>query len=96
MEFDGKIEGSWVGCQHKLLTRSRSVQWHVTIWPCWINTNFVIEDEHVIVIQFIREIRSYSDAINSYELYCHTSTFCIFASCYVKVLFIPVNLLMYC
>ena len=49
MEFDGEIEGSWVGCQHKLLTRSRIVQWHVTVWPCWINTNFVIEDEHVYI-----------------------------------------------
>ena len=84
MEFDGKIEGSWVGCQHKLLTRSRSVQWHVTVWPCWINTNFVIEDEHVLVIQLLREIRSYSDAINSYELYCHTSTFCLCAMYFLK------------
>ena len=69
----------WVGCQHKLLTRSRSVQ-----WPCWINTNFIIEDEHVLVIQFLCEIRSYSDAINSYELYCHTSTFCLCAMYFVK------------
>ena len=74
----------WLGCQHKLLTRSRSVQWHVTVWPCWINTNFIIEDEHVLVIQFLREIRSYSDAINSYELYCHTSTFCL---CVIVLLF---------
>ena len=73
-----------LGCQHELLTRSRSVQWHVTVWLCWINTNFVIEDEHVLIIQFLREIRSYSDAINSYELYCPTSTFCLYFMYFVK------------
>ena len=76
MEFDGKIEGSWLV---RLSTQVVDTieKWHVTIWPCWINTNFVIEYEHVLVIQFLREIRSYSDAINSYELYCYTSTFCL-------------------
>ena len=27
MEFDGSIEGNCVGCQHKLLTQSRSDMW---------------------------------------------------------------------
>ena len=88
MEFDGKIEGSWLV---RLSTQvvdticiSTIGKWHVTIWPCWINTNFVIEDEHVLVIQFLREIRSYSDAINSYELYCYTSTFCLCVMYFVK------------
>ena len=27
MEFDGKIEGSWLGCRHKLLTQLRSEMW---------------------------------------------------------------------
>ena len=76
MEFDGAIEGSWLG---RLSTQVVGAieKWHVTVWPCWINTNFVTEDEHVLIIRFLCEIRSYSDAINSYELYCYTSTFCV-------------------
>ena len=83
MEFDGKIEGSWLV---RLSTQVVDTieKWHVTIWPCWINTSFVIEDEHVLVIQFRREIRSYSVAINSYEFYCYTSTFCLCVMYFVK------------
>ena len=36
--------------------------------------DYVTEDEHVLLLLMSPEIRSYSDAISSYELFCHTCT----------------------
>ena len=60
--------------------------------------NFVTEDEHVLLLLMSPEIRSYSDAINSYELFRHTFTRFELVSCYDQysllmfAFFVSVNL----
>ena len=51
----------------------QSWKWLVT-YDFFDHLYYVTEDEHVLLLLMSPEIRSYSDAISSNELFCHTST----------------------